>query len=237
MQFSMHKKTRTAHSWWLASEIVRRHKGLELLTCDSTLGLDETLGIFDRGSKRLLAFLSDEESNRAVVDGGPQPAWAFGWHQILDMTPKDAVMAVEGAMGIYAPHHALETTEETLVYRLIAKVICDHIWSTDTWWAVSAGIYDGESHSITPTDFLDEFPTALDKHESVHGRHDFGPAAAGYWVLSRNGTEMCALDQDAFLHFTDNRIPVPLMERFNLFGRNLDALAASVLTELSKAAV
>ncbi|MBD1543932.1 hypothetical protein G9E11_17150 [Arthrobacter sp. IA7] len=234
MQSSLNKKTRTAHSWWLASEIVRRHKGLELLTCISTQGLDETLGIFERESQKLLAFLSDEDPKRAVVDGGSKPAWGFAWKQILELTPKEAVAAIEGAMGRYSPHHALETTEEALVYRLIAKIIGDSIWSKDTWWAVSGGMYDAESKSVSSTDFLDEFPTALDKHESRHGRHDFGPAAAGFWVLSKNGSQVCALDRDAFLHFSDDRPPLSLMAHFNLLGRNLNSLAVSMLATLAK---
>lgn len=171
------------------------------------------------------------------MDGCSKPGWGFTWKHILELTPKDAVAAIEGAMGIYSPHHTRETTEEALVYRLIAKIVGDSIWSKDTWWAVSAGIYDGESKSVTSTDFLNEFPTALDKHESRHGRQDFDPAAAGFWVLSKNGSEVCALDRDAFLHFSNNRHPLPLMAQFNLLGRNLDSLVTSVLATLSKVGV
>jgi hypothetical protein len=234
MQLSIHKKTLTAHAWWLAAEVARRHKGIDLVTCDSTLGLDGTLGIFHRKEKQLLAFLSDEVPNRAVVDGGANASWAFGWNQILDLAPRDAVMAIEKRMKLYSPHHALETNESTLVYRLIAKILGGHIWSNDSWQAYSCGIYDGESGSMISTDFLESFPTALDRYESRHGRNDFRVPAEGYWVLRQNGKEVFVLDRDAFLHFPDNHVPVPLMERFNLFARNLDTLAVNVLAELPK---
>lgn len=232
---SINKKTLTGHSWWLACEIVRRHKALELVTCISTAGLDETLGIVDRKTGRLLAFLSDEVPNRAVVSGSPDATWAFGWNQILDFRPREAVVAIEGKLGLYSPNHALETTEEILTYRLISKIIADHIWSAEVWSATSCGIFDGESQDLIPTDFLDEFPSALDKYESSHGRNANGPVAKGYWVLSRNGVEMLVLDEDAFLHFPDNRAPMPLMKRFNLFDRKIGVLTASVLSQLPKA--
>lgn len=231
---TINKKTMTGHSWWLASEMVRRHKGLSLVTCISTAGLDETLGILDCKTARLLAFFSDVP-NRAVVSGSPDAAWAFGWNQILDFKPKEAVVAVERRLGIHSPNHALETTAEALVYRLISRIICDHIWSNEDWTAISCGIFDGDSQQLVPTDFLDGFPSALDKYESSHGRDAFGPAAMGYWILSRGGTEMFALDSDAFLHFPDNRIPLPLMERFNLFDRWIGVLATDVLSQLQKA--
>lgn len=57
---SIQQNSLVAHSWWLASEVVRRHKNLDLITCVETLGMDETLGIYDNGARRLLAFFSDE---------------------------------------------------------------------------------------------------------------------------------------------------------------------------------
>lgn len=230
---SIGSKTLTGHSWWLASEIVRRHKGLGLVTCISTLGLDETLGIFDRSKGALLAFLSDVP-NRAVVSGNPDALWAFGWNQILDVSPKEAVAAVERKLNIYSPNHALATSEETLVYRLISRIICNHVWSADIWTAVSCGIFDGDSRELVSTDFLDEFPSALDKFESTHGRNAVDATAEGYWVLSRDGVEMFVLDSDAVLHFRDNRNPMPLMKRFNLFERKIGVLAESVLSQISK---
>lgn len=231
MYSSMKEKTQVAHTWWLASEIIRRHRGLELSTCESTMGLDETLGIFESKGKRLLAFLSSEVPNRAVVDGDSKPGWAFGWDAIMGLTPREAVAAIEAKMGIFTPRHALETTETSLTYRLISKIIGSHVWTSDTWEAYSAGYYDAESNSITPTDALDEFPTALDKHESTHGRDISGRGPEGFWVLRRNGEEVFVLDHDALLHFASNRIPEPLMARFNSLGRNIDALASSVLKE------
>lgn len=231
MHSSMQQKTQVAHTWWLASEIVRRHKGLELNTCISTLGLDETLGIFDSNGKRLLAFFSSEVPNRAVVDGNATPAWAFGWDKIMGLSPRDAVASIEAKMGIFTPSHALQTTETSLIYRLIAKIVGSHIWSVDTWDAYSAGYYDAESKSIYLSDALDEFPTALDKHESANGREISGRGPEGYWVLHKNGEEVFVLDRDGLLHFSSNRTPESLMKRFNSLGRNIDALASSVLKE------
>lgn len=231
MHASMKQKTQVAHTWWLASEIVRRHHGLELNTCISTMGLDETLGIFDSKGKRLLAFLSSEAPKRAVVDGSAIPMWAFGWDTIMGLSPRDAVAAIEAKMGIFTPKHALETTETSLTYRLISKIIGGHVWAGETWEAYSAGFYDAESKSIIPSDALDEFPTALDKHEFTHGRDNSGRGPEGFWVLRKNGEEVFVLDQDALLHFSSNRIPEALMERFNSLGRNIDALASSVLKE------
>ncbi|WP_146068876.1 hypothetical protein [Arthrobacter sp. ZGTC131] len=233
---SIYENSLAAHSWWLAAEVARRHKSLRLISCVETLGLDETLGIFDANGRRLLAFIS-EVPNRAVVDGSSQPGWAMGWPELLAMTPREAVTAIERNLNIYLPNHALETTEETLVYRLMAKLIGLNIWSSDTWRAFSCCYFDAQDKYMIPSDALDDFPSALDKFESLHGRVASPPAAEGYWSVYKNKQQICVLDDDALLHFADNRPPMPLMQRFNEVGRNVDVLAASVMKVLPNSGV
>lgn len=229
---SIRQNSLTAHSWWLASEIARRHKNLELVTCVETQGLDETLGIFDKNSCRLLAFFSDETPNRAVVDGNAKPAWAFGWDMILGMSARDAVTTVERQLMINVPNHALSTTEKTLVYRLLAKLIATKIWSRDTWRAFSCSYYDAQDQNFIPSDALDEFPSAIDKFELTHGRGGLAPAPDGFWLIYKNGNSVAAFDEDGFVHFPDDRPTLSLMPRFDSLQRKVDALAVDLDGEL-----
>lgn len=220
---SLQQNSLAAHGWWLASEVARRHKNLTLSTCVETMGLDETLGLFDTET-RLLAFISDEVPNRAVVDGNVSATWAYGWSKILELPPREAITTVERQLQINVPHHALETTEQTLVYRLIAKLIASRVWSGDTWRAFSSSYYDALMKSFVPSDALEEFPSALDKFEARYGRGGVAAGADGFWVIYKNGDGVLALDEEAYVHFPDDRPPVCLMHRFNKLERSIDAL-------------
>jgi hypothetical protein len=190
------------------------------------------LGNFDSKSRKLLAFLSDEIPNRAVVDGSAKPAWAFGWNKILDMPARKAVTTIERQLMINVPDRALATTQKTLVYMLLDHLISINIWSRDTWRAFSSSYYDAQDQNFIHSEALVEFPSAIDEFEFVHGRGGQAPAAHGFWLLYKNGNSVAPFDDDGFVHFPDDRPPFSLMHRIDVLQRNIGALAVSLKGEL-----
>ncbi|TLM71635.1 hypothetical protein [Pseudarthrobacter sp. NamB4] len=158
--------------------------------------------------------------------------WAFGWDKILGMPARDAVATIERQLLINVPDHALTTTEKTVVYRLLAKLIATNVWSRDTWRAFSCSYYDAQERDFIPSNALEEFPSAIDKFEFVYGRGGQAPAADGFWLLYKNGNSVAAFDDDGFVHFPDDRPPLSMMHRFDTLQRNVGALAVSLEGEL-----
>lgn len=135
---------------------------------------------------------------------------------------------------INVPDRALATTQKTLVYRLLAQLISTNIWSRDTWRAFSSSYYDAQDQDFIHSEALVEFPSAIDKFESVHGRGGRAPAADGFWLLYKNGNSVAAFDDDGLVHFPDDRPPFSLRHRFDTLQRNVGALAVSPEGELQR---
>lgn len=223
-----------AQSWWIASELVRRHP--ELIVSEEHPG-----GIYD-----LLSVTSPEQSSRG---SGPPPmeyrvmlnrpgtvqvhygdnAHVVGdWAYVMATpTPHTIVKDLEGLTGWGTPETAPPTTSRSLAYRFLATaltmVVNDrHVW--DARSEVDDSIYFGEPH----VGHIDRFPAVI---EDLRATPNLGIACephSHYWALLRNHEPVVIVSIEGKLYYPSGKT-VELMSAYDQHNRRIIPMTTTLL--------
>lgn len=202
-----------AQSWWVASEIVRRHPGLTIRETHPGDGLYDCLTLVDSAQLRILDL---NRHGRLHVPGNkdfkPLP-WsatvtAAGGH--------DVVKTLEKAAGLAPPIKAAVSGPRVIAYRLIARVLTSLVDDRHTWDARSG-----------------EFATArtgpaLELFDYLETR---GKSPNEFWILLRDAEPVAALSVHGVLK-SKSSAPVELLPAYRAADSSMTALVGRLLGDV-----
>lgn len=183
-----------AQSWWIGSELCRRHSQLRLYEMHPGGGQYDVLRVFPLRSRRAPDDVVD--MNRAGrihlhLDAFQPVAWA---EVLAADSPHDIVKRVEVARGWGSVGGADESTPTSVTYRLIAALLRARVDDRATW-DVRMELVDSSGSYSDSNGFLDAFP--LDGPSLVASAGDrlslTGPKEH-FWALLRDAEPLALFD-------------------------------------------
>jgi hypothetical protein len=214
-----------AQSWWIASELVRRHPELRLIETHPGGGLYDCLTIVGPGSDpETLIDLNREGRIHVHARAGFEP---IDWEEVLrSANAHDVVRRLEAGAGFEAPTNTPASTPAVLGYRVISRVLSSLV-NDKRQWDARNGQFDFADGVFEPNPHLQQFPTVREaasdrRADDIHGQPHYR-----FWVISADAELLAVVDSDGGLHLRD-RPPVRLPRLYRESGRSLTALIASV---------
>ncbi|WP_022881852.1 TY-Chap2 family putative peptide chaperone [Gryllotalpicola ginsengisoli] len=189
-----------AQTWWVASELVRRHPRLMISRRESE-GAPPVLLVHDEGEGMKIGF--DLSTAIQFLAGGvlKRIEWAelFGSNEPLQLVRR---IELESGLGIVAT--APPMTERSVVYRLIAKLLALGVDDRYTWHAVSlpgyptAGAWAGMTTDAWNRT-VDPFPGAVGASLGYYERSSGALRSRTvlpnpFWALMRDVDTVAILD-------------------------------------------
>lgn len=232
-------------SWWVASELLRRHPNLQVLethpgggqydclTVVMTTSGDQSIIDLNRdGSLHVLQHRPDVSRRHAsTIDGRPFPhSWEFERSQ---GDRRLVVRMLESETGLPAPSQTPPTTRRTLVFRLFYQVILLTL-NAPSWWDVRNGALDSSSAFPEEVDRLSALKGfAAAKHAALVRRPDDVACVPLYrfWLVLRDHECRAVIDTDGILYSQEGE-RFDLMGKFNALGRSIELTAAWLVDEL-----
>jgi hypothetical protein len=218
-----------AQSWWIASELVRRHPHLRIVETHPGGGQYDCLTLIDRSEGAVRAVVDLNRVGRMHVPGtdGAEP---LDWAAALAANGgHDVVRALEAACGLPTPRTAPPSGPAVLCYRIIARVLTSLVDQRHAWDVRNGEIDSSGGSGRRPE--LDEFPSVVESMRHVRPDDLFGEPAYRFWLLMRDADAVAVLDVDGAVHFRD-RSPSPLLPVYRASGRSLTSTVGQVLGHL-----
>ncbi|WP_433803551.1 hypothetical protein [Actinomycetospora sp. CA-084318] len=206
----------TAQSWWIASEIARRHPHLQLIETHPGGGLYDCLTLISPGPTNLLD-LNREGSIHART-------FKLTWVDALAAPGgHDLIKRLEADLDLSHNATTPATTARTLTYRVLARVLTSLVDDRHRWDARN-GYYDSSGGDGGQRTELQQFPTVVDALEDRRPDDLLGIPAYRFWVLLRDDDPVAVLDTDGRLHQPDQ----PCVEFLPLYRRHQSRLTATI---------
>lgn len=202
-----------AQSWWIASEIVRRHPSLTIRETHPGDGLYDCLTIVDSAQQRILDL---NRHGRLHVPGNedfePLP-WSA---TVTAASGHDVVKTLEKAAGLSPPIKAAASGPKVLAYRLIARVLTSLVDDRHTWDARSGEFATARTG------------TALELFGYLETR---GKSRDEFWILSKDAQPVAALGVDGVME-SQSAMPVELLPAYRAADSSITALVGQVLGDV-----
>lgn len=213
-----------ARSWWLATELCRRHAQLAIVELHPTDGASDTLGIYDELVDSVII-----EINRAgtITTRAGDDSDEFGWIEVFGSEPFETVLRLERDAGLAPVSKPLKTTGPLLAYRIISAVVGASQNEKDPWDVRSAYLETYNGDGGVSRHLFEEFRGAQAQREKI-GETPLGDPAHGFWGFRRSYEVEFMIDQWGHLYRREED-PVDLNQRFAEAGHNVWALVSAVL--------
>lgn len=202
-----------AQSWWIASEIVRRHSSLTIRETHPGDGLYDCLTLVDAAQHRIL----DLNRHGRLHVPGNEDFEPLPWSATMTAAGgHDVVKTLEKAAGLAPPVKAAASGPKVLAYRLIARVLTSLVDDRHTWDARNADF------AGTPR------ASALERFGYLETR---GKSRDEFWILSKDGEPVAALGVDGVLE-SQSSMPVELLPAYRAADSSMTALVGQVLGDV-----
>lgn len=213
-----------AKSWWIASEIARRHPELRIIETRPYEGADDNLCLVHPRTDDELPLVALDRLGALEAS----PLGGIGWDDVVvEEDPHAIVRALERWAGLGSPLKAPATTPTTLVYRIIARVLASLVDDRDVWNA-RWGLYDTLDEDTTVYHpGLDDVPTVDELMEET----EYDVNSGHFWVLERGTDTVACFDTFGRLH-TRDAAPLELMPIYRSTHRSLTATIGVALGRL-----
>ncbi len=215
-----------AQSWWVASELIRRHPDLSLLETYPGGGQYDCLSVFRNNLREEWKAIVDLNRNGSIhvhVD----PTWSpRPWTWLMQQSnAHDGIKRIEHAAGLAMDAKAPPSSGAALAYRLASRLLTSMLNDRHSW-DVRHEHGDGDDHG-----WATDFPTAQSKKRQMRpedGR--FGTPAWRFWAILRDARPVAIIDTDGELHLSDGS--VNLQAQYLVSKRSLTMLLANTLGTL-----
>lgn len=209
------KRLIAAQSWYVGSELVRRHPELRITETHPGGGKYDCLSLYQPDGYGVVHL---NRAGRMHVSNPRTPDFRpISWTATLPVTANgdlfgpDAhhvVKTLELAAGLPAPHSTPPLLPAVLTYRVIADVLGGLINAKDTWDARNERLHS--SDTVTDRGYLRRFPAAVDAARERRDSDFLGVPTYRFWALLRGDEPVAILDSDgiAYLSTGTHRLPV-----------------------------
>ncbi|WP_214403721.1 TY-Chap2 family putative peptide chaperone [Pseudonocardia lacus] len=218
-----------AQSWWIASELVRRHPHLRLIETHPGGGQYDCLTLLDSRSASPGSLV---DLNRAgsihIKDGAREP---LDWNTVFAARGgHDIIRRIEAAAGLHPSVPAPPTGPTALTYRVLARILTSLVDDRRTWDARN-GQLDSSGHDCGRRSELDRFPSVVEALRDILPDDLFGEPAYRFWILLRDTDPVAVLDTNGRLHLPAEP-PAELLAVYKGSGRSLTTTVAEMLGHL-----
>ncbi len=223
-------------SWWIASEIARRHGTLLVSRVEDAEGYG--LLIVHRGpvGERVQFDLPQGalwESAGGVIE-------RLSWREIVSYdNPHRAVRRIEAACGFGEVKQAALTYPRTVVYRVAAAILAAKIDDRHSWQVTPAPLVTNEVERNETIALLATFPSTADSLQYAFfdiaemAEHAAATQTTPYWhepfwVVSKDLQPAFILDEAGYAHLPDG-LMLNLLSLYKLLDRDVASVAGVVL--------
>jgi hypothetical protein len=246
-----------AHSWWLASALVRRHPELGVYEMHPGGGQYDVLlvaptsqivgGGVRHGPEILL-----NRVGTIQVHLGPKTVFEASWKDsVFAPTPLATVIALEHAVGLPMPEEGEWSTDpqqfdavrapeqpsadisaaRPLAYSTLAAVLAMQVNHRQVW-DVRSLFDDSSGWSSENEQRIPDFPTAQEEMEGTDRTGYAGELLSHFWRVTR-GQEPVAIVSDSGLWHRQNGKPIVLAEAFAAAGNRFTPMVVKLLRKWS----
>lgn len=194
-----------AQSWWIASELIRRHPGLFVHESHPGGGMYDCLTLLTAEAFKPLVQINRAGSIQVCDD----PDFSVRWDEVMRASsPHAVVKQIEAAAGLQPPARTPASTRKSLAYRFIAAALNAtvndrHEWDarnefidTADWWPG-----DAELHG-----YLEQFPQAIDELKSTPPIGLWHEPQSHFWALLRAGKPVALVSIEGKVYLRDRVI-------------------------------
>lgn len=216
-------------SWWVASELLRRHPELELVETHPGGGLYDCLTIIgERGMNELhidLNRVGRMHVHTPMASRFDRTRWGIEhpveWSTERDQTDRRLIPRfLEDAVGLASPTQTPVSTPKSLAFRVIYQLLLFALNEEAEWDARNAQLDSSGMMSDNELPYFDNIESAQD---ALHrGTTVSGQAISRYdfWGMLRDGRCLGLIQTDGTLHLPGHD-PVPLMSVYNANKRDI----------------
>jgi hypothetical protein len=213
-------RLRLAQSWWLASELARRHPELLLIETHPGGGQYDCLSLVASG-KTLIDI--NREGRIHVHDGSAEPIPLTGLFS--DDDPHAVVKEVEQVARLAGPEPTPGSTPRVLSWRVAAQCLVCTLNAKQAF-DVRNECEDG-SYSVGPRGSLERFPLALERAREHRPDDLLDEPLYRYWAVLRDSEAVAILDNDGYAYIADRAVHIPTAYQAN--NRNILTTTVGVL--------
>ena len=216
-------------SWWVASELLRRHPELELVETHPGGGLYDCLTIIgERGPHELHIDLNRAgrmHVHSPMASRFDRTRWGIEhpveWSTERDQSDRRLIPRfLEDAVGLAAPAQTPVTTPKSLAFRMIYQLLLFALNEGAGWVARNAQLDSGDMTSNYELPYFDNIESA--QGALRRGKSHNGQAISRYdfWGMLRDDRCLGLIQTDGTLHLP-GRDPVSLMSVYNTNKRDI----------------
>lgn len=229
------KRLIAAQSWYVASELVRRHPELRIIETHPGGGKYDCLSLQQPDGNGVVHL--NRAGRMHVVNPRTPDFQPISWRASVPVSAKGdlfdpcaphVVKTLELAAGLPAPHPTPPLRPATFTYRVIARVLGRLINEKDTWDARNERLHS--SHTVTNRGYLRRFPAAADAARDRRDSDFLGMPTYRFWALLRDGEPVAILDSDGVAYLPTETYQLP--EVYRRTGCKLTATISHVLGDV-----
>lgn len=221
-----------AQSWWIASELVRRHPELMVYEMHPGGGSYDVLcvatpdQIRPEASERIpLAMINRVGSIQAHA--GDDQVLVASWEQVLaSADPHWEVRELEAAVGWEQTSKPV-TTRRALAYRFFATAL-NMLSNSSATWDVRREFVDSSGFHGTHGGYVAEFPAAIEAMRTTRALGIWGEPESHFWALLRGGKPVAVVSDEGVL-YPSSGPPKNLVSAYEACGRRIIPMTASLL--------
>ena len=217
-----------AQSWWIASELVRRHPKLGLAETHPCSGMYDCLSLFatDGKHRTTLIDLNRVGSTHIHVNPDFEP---LTWEEVHETTdPHESIRRIEAGTGLKRPSPTPPTSPAALSYRVIARVLASMVNEKDPWDVRNEQL-DSSISEGKPRGYVAGFPRAAELAKVPHPGDVWAPGYQ-YWALLRAEQPVAILDTSGRVFLPDKQYD--LNQLYKQGGRSITELIHRTLGEV-----
>lgn len=217
-------RLRIVQSWWLGSELVRRHPDLMLIETHPGGGQYDCLTLVRPQRHDVTALV---QMNRVGAIHVGENLGFMTWEAERDFGDRHgAVRRIESEAGLAAPKATLPSTPAVLTLRAISRVLTSMLNEREPWDARNV-YFDSSGGMGSEVMDLSDFPSAARSMAEHRPNDPYGQPGYRFWRLVQGESAVAVLDTDGVVHLKDGHLS--LNDAYVKSGRSLTRAIAATL--------
>ncbi|GAA1614325.1 hypothetical protein [Actinoplanes couchii] len=216
-----------AQSWWLASQLFRRHPKLTLIETHPGGGLYDCLTLVS-GQSSLIHINRVGGIDVSVASDEP---FKMAIEELFDLPdPVEIIPRIETAARIDSPAQAPPSTPAALTYRAIAHLMAITVNDKRRWDVRNERIDSSGMGGGGTLGSLAKFPVAAARAKEKRPGDLLGDPLYRYWGVLRDGKAIAVLDTDGYAYVGHQVHHLPTL--YQAGNRRVTAMTAAAFAEI-----